>query len=319
MMQDCYGRNINYLRISVTDLCNLRCRYCMPVQGVCKKSHESILKLEEIAMLAQEFVFLGIDKIRITGGEPLIRKGILTLVESIAGINGLKDFAMTTNGTLLKKYAKDLKLAGLKRLNISLDTLNQEKYAYMTRGGRLKDVLEGIEEAQKADFHPIKINVVLIKEFNQDEVDNFIDLTKHTDIDVRFIELMSIGEAAAWADKKFISNQEILDRREDLVRIAKKDIASPADYYQLPGGVGRIGFISPLSCKFCENCNRIRVTADGKMKHCLHSDEEINLREFLSDRKLIRKVISDAVFQKPMSHHLEDGKYIARNMVQIGG
>ncbi|MBZ4646774.1 MAG: moaA [Clostridia bacterium] len=291
----------------------------MPAQGVYKKSHKDILKLEEIELLAQEFVALGIDKIRITGGEPLVRKGILTLIEKVASIDGLKDFSMTTNGTLLKKFAKDLKAAGLKRLNVSLDTLNDEKYSYITRGGSLKHVLEGIEEAQKAGLNPIKMNVVVIKNFNEDEIDNFINLTRYINMDIRFIELMSIGEVARWSNNRFLSNTKILDKRKELIKMAKEDPASPADYYKLPDGIGRIGLISPISCKFCQSCNRIRLTADGRLKHCLHSDDEINLKELLPNRKLVREVISNSILQKPFSHHLEEGKYIIRNMVQIGG
>lgn len=318
-MKDYYGRTINYLRISVTDLCNLRCQYCMPAQGVYKKSHNDILNLEEIELIAKEFVSLGINKIKITGGEPLVRKGILTLINNIAKFDGLKDFSMTTNGILLKKFAKSLKNTGLNRVNISLDTLDEKKYFSITRGGNLKHVLDGIEEAKKVGLFPIKINTVLIKGFNDNEIENFVRLTRHENIDVRFIELMSIGEVAKWSKEKFFSTTRILEKIKDLKRIPKEDPSSPADYYQLPDGVGRIGLISPITCKFCKNCNRVRLTADGRLKYCLHSDKEINLKKLLPNRQLVRKVILDSIAQKPLSHSLEERKYIVRNMVQIGG
>lgn len=317
-MIDSYGRNINYLRISLTDLCNLRCKYCMPKEGIPKIDHEEILRLEEIEKIAEEFVSLGINKIRITGGEPLVRKGILNLVESI-GKMGIKDFAMTTNGLLLKKYARDLKNAGLNRVNISLDTLNETKYKSITRGGSIKNVLEGIEEAKKVGLTPIKLNVVLIGGFNEDEIEDFVNLTKDEEIDIRFIELMPIGEAKDWSLEKFIPNSTVLEKAKDLKPVMKEDISSPASYYKLPNGKGKIGFINPITCKFCENCNRIRLTSNGMLKLCLHSDEEIDLKEPLRSGNDIKEIILNSINKKPESHYLEDGKYITRNMVAIGG
>lgn len=318
-MIDSYGRNINYLRISITDLCNLRCKYCMPEEGITKIHYDEILRLEEIEELAKIFVSLGVNKIRITGGEPLIRKGILNLVENIGKLNGVKDFAMTTNGIFLKKYARDLKNAGLNRVNISLDTLNEEKYRNITKGGNIKDVLEGIEEAKKVGLTPIKLNVVLIGGFNEDEVEDFVYLTKNEDIDVRFIELMPIGQAKDWSLDKFISNKVVLERVGELKEIASQDISSPAKYYKLPDGRGKVGLINPISCKFCDNCNRIRLTADGKVKTCLHSNEEIDLRNPLRKGEDLRKIIANVVNNKPKEHNLENGEYIDRNMTAIGG
>lgn len=318
-MIDSYGRNINYLRISVTDLCNLRCRYCMPEEGIEKIQHYEILRLEEIYKLAKIFVSLGVNKIRITGGEPLVRKGIINLIENISDLEGIKDFAITTNGILLKKYARDLKNAGLNRVNISLDTLDKKKYYDITRGGCLKNVLEGIEEARKVGLAPVKLNTVLVGGFNDSEIESFINLTKNEKIDIRFIELMPIGHTKDWSLDRFISSKAILDKFKELKAITKEDVSSPADYYKLPDGKGIIGFISPISCKFCKNCNRVRLTADGKVKNCLLSNDEMDLRPALRNGEDLKKIIVGLIKNKPKEHDLEDGKYIERNMAAIGG
>ncbi|WP_313756901.1 GTP 3',8-cyclase MoaA [Tissierella sp.] len=318
-MKDSFGREINYLRISLTDRCNLRCIYCMPEKGVSKFSHEEILTLEEVYEITKVFVELGVNKIRFTGGEPLIRKGIIDLIYKVSKLDGVKDLAMTTNGILLKEYAKELKKAGLNRVNISLDTLDEEKYSLITRGGKLENVLEGIEEAKKVGLTPIKINTVLIGGFNDDEIESFIGLTEKEDINIRFIELMPIGEAAGWAKEKFISNDIILEKVKELIPIPREDKSSPAVYYKLPNGKGKVGIINPISCKFCANCNRVRLTSKGQLKLCLHSNREIDIKEALKSGQDMRKLIIDSINQKEESHHLENGKYISRNMNQIGG
>jgi cyclic pyranopterin phosphate synthase len=318
-MKDSYGRNINYLRISVTDLCNLRCKYCMPEEGISKVHHEDILTIEEIEEIAKVFVSLGVNKIRLTGGEPLIRSGIIDIVEKIGRLEEIKDLAMTTNGILLKQYAKDLKSVGLNRVNISLDTLNEEKYSYITRGGKLKDVLEGIEIAKKVGLTPIKINTVLIGGFNDNEIENFVRLTEKEEIDVRFIELMPIGEAIELESEYYVSNQLVLDKVPQLVKTKREDISSPAVYYKLPNGKGKVGIINPISCKFCEYCNRVRLTAQGKLKLCLHSNEEIDLKSALRKGEDIRSIILKSIEEKPESHKLESGEYVSKNMYQIGG
>jgi cyclic pyranopterin phosphate synthase len=318
-MKDSFGREINYLRISVTDLCNLRCRYCMPQEGIPKLPHENVLSVEEIETLAKAFVNLGINKIRLTGGEPLVRRGILDIVERIGKLEGVKDFAITTNGVLLKNLAQELKNRGLKRVNISLDTLKEEKYKYITRIGNIKDVLEGIEAAKKAELTPIKINTVLVRGFNDDEIEDLARLTEREEIDVRFIELMPIGEALKNESIKYISNQIVLEKLPELIPLEKKDPSSPAVYYKLPDAKGRIGLINPISCKFCKYCNRVRLTAQGKMKLCLHSDEEVDLKEALRKGQDIESIIIDAINRKPESHQLERGQYITKKMYQIGG
>lgn len=318
-MKDQFGRKINYLRISVTDLCNLRCIYCMPKEGIPKIQHEDILSVEEIEEIVKVFVKLGVNKIRLTGGEPLVRKGILDIVERIGKLEGIRDFAMTTNGLLLKEYAKDLKALGLKRVNISLDTLDDKKYSSITRIGSLQRVMKGIEAAKEVGLTPIKINTVLVGGFNDDEIEDLVRLTEKEEIDVRFIELMPIGEAIKLKADHFLSNEIVLQRVPSLIKIDGEDPSSPAVYYKLPNGKGKIGLINPVSCKFCKNCNRVRLTSQGKLKLCLHSDVEIDLREALRRGQAIEKIIMDAIDKKPGSHNLEDGVYVSKKMYQIGG
>ena len=318
-MIDSFGRKINYLRISLTDRCNLRCIYCMPEKGIRDiVSHNEILSLEDIYELIKSFVELGIDKIRFTGGEPLVRKNIIELISKTSKLEGIKDISLTTNGQLLKGMAKDLKEAGLNRVNISLDTLDPEKFAEITRGGKLNSVLEAIDEAIKVGLTPIKINTVLMGGFNDNEIGDLVELTKRG-IDVRFIELMPIGEAVGFAKDKFISNDIILKTISELQPVEREDISSPATYYKLPGASGKVGIINPISCKFCENCNRIRLTSTGQLKLCLHSNREIDLKSALRNKEDIKQIIRDSILTKEESHHLEDEEYITRNMNQIGG
>lgn len=318
---DNIGRKINYLRISVTDLCNLRCKYCMPQRGLCKKSHDDILRIEELEAIVNQGVKIGIDKVRITGGEPLVRRGIIKLIERISGMDGIKDLAITTNGILLKKYAKELKNAGLSRVNISIDSLDKNKYKEITRGGNIGDVLGGIAAAKKVGLTPIKLNTVLIGGFNDDEIKDFIKLTLDEEIDVRFIELMPLGEASTWSRSHFIPNTIILDRFPELMPILKEDKSSPARYYRLPNGKGRVGLINPISNHFCSSCNRIRITSDGKIKPCLHSNDEINIRTLLKENIELKDILKLAIEAKPKEHMINDYEYqpVIRNMYQIGG
>lgn len=318
-MRDSYGRRINYLRISLTDRCNLRCRYCMPERGIENKlRHEDILSLEEKYQLIKNFVQLGIDKIRFTGGEPLVRKGVVELIERVNQLEGVREITMTTNGLMLKKMGQSLKEAGLDRVNISLDTLDEEKYSQITRGGQLSRVIEGIEEAIRIGMTPVKINTVLIGGFNDDEIKDLVDLTKKG-IDVRFIELMPIGEAASFAKERFLPNKKVLEEIRELSPVEKDDPSSPANYYKLDGAEGRVGLINPITCKFCSDCNRVRLTATGKLKLCLHSNREIDLGGPLRKNENIRDIILESVLTKEKSHKLEKEKYISRNMNQIGG
>lgn len=320
-MNDRYNRRINYLRISVTDLCNLRCLYCMPEQGVCKVDHKDILTFEEILQIVRAGAKLGIDKIRITGGEPLVRKGIVQFIENLSSIEGINDIAITTNGILLKKYAKDLKKAGLSRVNISIDSLKSDRYAEITRGGDLHQVLDGIQEAIKVGMHPVKLNVVAIGGYNDDEVTDFANLTRDDDIEVRFIELMPVGEAGNWAKERFVSNDVIRQRIGNLIPLPHK-VSSPAQYYKLPDGKGKVGFINPISSHFCAECNRIRLTSDGKLKPCLHSNHEINIINTIRNNpSCIGEVLEEAIASKPKKHYMctKEFKLCNRNMSEIGG
>lgn len=292
----------------------------MPENGIDNKlKHEEILSMEEIYELTKIFVELGINKIRFTGGEPLVRRGVVDLIGKIAKLKGVKDLSMTTNGILLKDNILDLKDAGLNRLNISLDSLKEERYKQLTRGGNLTKVIEGIKEAQRVGLTPIKINTVLIGGFNDDEIEAFAGLTIDNEIDVRFIELMPIGEAAAFAKDNFVSNNKVLEAVNGLIPVVGEDKSSPAVYYKLPNAKGKIGLINPISCKFCKNCNRVRLTCTGKLKLCLHSDREIDLKEALRKGKDIKGIIMEAILTKEEEHHLEEKQYISRNMNQIGG
>jgi cyclic pyranopterin phosphate synthase len=293
----------------------------MPEEGICKKEHDDMLSLEEIYEVVEACSELGISKVRITGGEPLVRKGLTGLVEKISNLPGIKELALTTNGVLLPRYAYELKAAGLSRVNISLDTMNAEKYSYITREGSLDDVMAGIDAAEKVGLLPIKLNTVLIGGFNDDEIENFVDLTLARSIDVRFIELMPIGQAGQWAKKHFISNGEILKRVPELQPIQSDDLSSPAKYYKLPGAKGKVGLINPISHTFCGSCNRIRLTADGKFKPCLHTETEIDIKEVLRRGDSLKQVIQETILQKPAQHNLncQNNKPIERDMYRIGG
>lgn len=309
------------MRISITDLCNLRCQYCMPLEGINKKNHSDMLSLEEITEIVKVASTLGINKIRITGGEPLVKKNIVDFVSSISSIKGIEDIALTTNGILLKKYASDLKQAGLKRINISIDSLRPQLYREITRGGDVNQVLDGIQEALTIELTPVKLNAVIIGGLNEGEVDDFARLTLDNSIDVRFIELMPVGQASNWAKDRFISNDEI-KRRLGLKHILPGEISSPAKYYQIPGAKGRIGFINPISSHFCQACNRIRLTSDGRLKPCLHSTQEINIGKILRNSpEEIEETLRKAITLKPEKHYLYTDEHIIgeRNMSEIGG
>lgn len=319
-LKDKWSRDINYLRISITDRCNLRCFYCMPEDGIEKCTHGDILSFEELYKIVKTAVELGIRKVRITGGEPLVRDGVIDFIGRISKLPGLEDIAMTTNGILLKDKAEDLKKAGLKRLNISLDTLNPDKFKKITRWGELQKVLEGIEKAEKIGLTPIKINTVIMKGINEDEIEDFVNLTINKPYKVRFIELMPMGEAEGIEKDRYMSNEEIMDRLPDLIPSISESKSGPAKYYMLPNGKGEIGFISPMSQHFCKTCNRIRLTADGKIKPCLHSNKEIDLKGSLRNGKNIKEVLRESILLKPEKHHLnEEREPSTRKMNQIGG
>ena len=315
-MIDNFGRKIDYLRISVTDLCNFRCIYCMPEGGTKKLRHEDILSVEEIEEIAKSAAELGIEKVRLTGGEPLVRKGILEIIRRIAVIPGINEVALTTNGTLLAEYAASLKEAGLTRVNISIDAFDPDIFRKITRGGEVKDVLEGIRAAIDAGLTPIKLNAVLMGGINDNHIKPLIALTEDADFRVRFIEIMPIGECAGWNKERFISVSKVLDKEPMLEFIGTDGVSS---LYRKPGSKGSIGLISPISNHFCPACNKLRVTSDGKLKPCLHSAEEINLRGFHGDA--LTQIIRDAILSKPFRHELlnESVSRSKRGMSAIGG
>ena len=314
-MRDGYGRDIYYLRLSVTDLCNLRCVYCMPAQGVEKRRHEDILSIEALEEIALAAGRCGIRKIRLTGGEPLVRRGIVDICARTAAAPGVEEVCMTTNGLLLPVLAADLRRAGLRRVNISLDTLSPERYREVTRIGELEAALAGLRAALD-NFETVKINAVLIGGEGEAEIPRMVELSRELPVEVRFIELMPIGECAHWPEGRFIPNTRVLEVVPELEPCGSSGVAR---LYSLPNAKGRVGLISPLSSHFCPECNRIRITPDGRLKPCLHSAQEIELRG-LRGAELDAKLM-DGICAKPMRHHLSavSPSESLRGMSRIGG
>jgi len=330
-MIDKYNRDINYLRVSITDRCNLRCTYCMPKEGLSTIGHDDILRYEEILRIVAASVKVGIAKVRVTGGEPLVRRGVVAFIRSLGSVGGIDDISLTTNGILLEACAQPLFTAGIKRINISLDSLDAAKYAGITRGGDLQAVLRGIAAAHRAGYSPIKINTVTIKGFNDDEILDFARHTIDMPYQVRFIELMPLGEAGACNDGRYLSNElvrETIGNAYELEPLngSRNAVDGPARLYRIAGGRGAIGFISPVSEHFCDSCNRLRLTADGHLRACLLSDDEVDLkgplRSGCSDNDL-QELIKATVAKKPMKHGMiHDGNAIRKcrkDMSAIGG
>jgi cyclic pyranopterin phosphate synthase len=327
---DAYHRPISYLRVSVTDRCNLRCVYCMPPEGIPLRAHDEILSYEEIETIVRAAAEMGIHKVRLTGGEPLVRLGIVELVQMLARIPGIDDLSMTTNGTLLPRYADDLKKAGLRRVNVSLDTLRPARFRQITRQGSLEDALSGIQSAHQAGLEPVKINAVIIRHLNDDEVTDLARKTVTEGWHLRFIEWMPVGDdpstAGDW-ETCVVTAAEIRARIEEalapLEPAALEAGAGPARYYRVPGARGTIGFISPFSEHFCGTCNRLRLTADGQLRPCLLSSYEIDLRTPLrsgADLGEIRALLEQGIADKPQGHHLDECQRVRdRAMSQIGG
>ena len=317
-MIDRFGRNIHYLRISVTDKCNLRCRYCMPEEGVCKKNHGDMLTEEEIITAVEAAASVGITKIRITGGEPLVKKNIVSICRRIAAVKGIEEVCLTTNGILLPQLGKALKDAGVKRINLSLDTLDPAKYAHITRTGRLEAFYDGLHAAFEAGFEKIKVNAVLIGGFNDNEIESLANLTRQYPLDMRFIELMPILDSDEFGEAAYVSCSKVLERLPE-AEPAGQD-GGVAKLYRLPGAKGNIGLISPINAHFCGACNRIRLTADGKLKPCLHRAQEYCLKGM--DLAGMQAVMKEAIWNKPAWHGDLDASHrsnAGRNMNQIGG
>ncbi len=336
MALDQHGRSIDYLRISVTDRCNLRCIYCMPEEGVSWKPHDSMLSMEEIARFVRIAAGEGFKRIRLTGGEPLVRLGIVDLVKELHEIPGIESIAMTTNGVLLPQMAQSLRDAGLSRVNISLDTLDPEQFRYITRWGNIEDVLAGIDTALEVGFKPVKINAVVVRSLNQDLL-AYARMSLDRPLHVRFIEYMPVGESCGgqglgWTAADTIPNEELvqmlneqavaagLDSLEPIIdKSEAPDGWGPARYYHFKGAQGTVGFISALSRHFCNECNRMRLTAEGELLPCLFSDTQYDAKTALrsGEDEAVRQVLRKALGAKPDEHHHRVGT--ERTMNAIGG
>ncbi|MBC2389323.1 GTP 3',8-cyclase MoaA [Listeria booriae] len=331
LLTDRFGRVHDYIRISVTDRCNLRCVYCMPEEGMTFLPHEEVLSKDEIIDFMKIMVGYGIKKVRITGGEPLLRTDIVDIIAGLSAIPKIEDIAVTTNAMYLVKKAEALKEAGLTRVNISLDSLQEDRFKTITRGGRLQKVLDGIAKAEEVGFFPIKLNVVLIKGQNDDEILDFLEFTRDKDINIRFIEYMPIGHAGDSWKKQYLSLQTIFDACDE-AGFAYQPVDSirgngPSENFRLEGAKGTFGLIHPVSSHFCASCNRLRLTADGYIKACLYWDEEMNIRPLIKDPEKLMELVQQSIDNKPESHEMaialqdemQSHKPTTRRMSQIGG
>jgi GTP 3',8-cyclase len=311
MLKDNFLRVIDYLRVSITDRCNLRCVYCMPAAGVLPCGHKDILRYEEIIRIVQVAAGLGVRKVRLTGGEPLTRKNVVFLISSLRKIAGIEDLSMTTNGVLLERFSPEISAAGLDRVNVSIDSFDPERYRQITRTGELQTVLRGISAAEKAGLHPIKMNMVPMRGINDDEIEAFARLTLDSDCQVRFIEFMPSACIDFWSPERYVASDEIRKTIEAFapltpVRTRKN---GPSRYFRLKGAKGVVGFISALTHHFCEDCNRLRLTADGKLRPCLFSETEIDLKSPLRNGapdSEIARLLRLAVEVKPEGHHFRN-------------
>lgn len=324
-MHDSYGRRINYLRISLTDACNLRCVYCMPEQMTFRPRHE-LMTDEEILFLVRVGASLGVDKIRLTGGEPTIRPNLVEIVRGIATTPGIKDLAMTTNALLLDKLALPLAEAGLRRVNISIDTLDGEKFHKITRWGHIDDVWRGIRAAERAGMTPIKLNCVVVRNFNEEDMIDLARLTLENDWDVRFIEMMPFGEISDFQQTNVVTFHEMRQRVESVFGPLEEvgyDFVDPSRPYRIPGAMGTLGFISSVTEPFCQGCGRVRLTADGKLRLCLLRDDEVDLLSALrqgASFEEMQRLMFEGAFHKPWGHSLANGAFAEnRVMNQIGG
>ncbi|AIS62298.1 GTP 3',8-cyclase MoaA [Listeria ivanovii] len=331
LLTDKFGRVHDYIRISVTDRCNLRCVYCMPEEGLTFLPHEKVLSKDEIVGFMEIMVKFGIKKVRITGGEPLLRTDIVEIVRGLGAIPEIEDISITTNAMYLAKKAEALKEAGLTRVNISLDSLHADRFQAITRGGRLQKVLDGIQKAEEAGLFPIKLNVVLIKGQNDDEITNFLQFTKDKDINIRFIEYMPIGHAGTSWKEKYLSLDTIFEACKEAGFVYEPVDTirgnGPSENFRIEGAKGTFGVIHPVSARFCDSCNRLRLTADGYIKACLYWDEEMNIRPFINEPVKLMQLVQKAIDNKPENHEMalklqdevQSNKPTWRRMSQIGG
>lgn len=328
MLQDRFGRQITYLRVSVTDRCNFRCVYCMPAGGIGWQPHESIMRFEEIVAVVRAAAENGVRSVRLTGGEPLVRRKLPDLVKMIAAIPGIEDISLTTNAVLLEAAAGPLAEAGLQRINVSIDTLRADRFARITRGASIRSVWRGIAAAERHGLKPIKLNAVVMRGVNDDELPDLARLSVDKAWDVRFIELMPLQNQVPWGDGFPTPEQAYLPVQEMLARLAPLGLEpadrtvgrGPARTYRIPGAQGTVGFISPLGDHFCQSCNRMRLTADGHLRPCLLSDAEIALLPAMRSGEPVLPLLRQAVESKPGGHHLSASlRPDGRTMTQIGG
>ncbi len=322
---DKFGRRLKYLRISVTDRCNFRCKYCMPNNDFEMVECSDILRYEDILFASEVFASLGVNRIRITGGEPLVRKGICQFLDKLTKIENISEVMLTTNGSLLEKYAADLYNAGVKRLNISLDSLIPERNKYITGFDKTDAILAGIKKAAETGFAPIKVNSVIIRDFNDDEIIKFAELSAKYNIICRFIEFMPIGNSENWNEKNIVYGSEIIERLKDFEpqEMLKDKNSGPAVNYKLNNG-GIIGIITPISKHFCSECDKLRITADGKIRPCLLSDNEIDIKKAIKDKdkEMLIKQIMQSLNIKHNEHNITTGEQnhdFKRTMSKIGG
>lgn len=322
-MQDLHGRTINYLRLSITDRCNLRCRYCMPAEGISKQRCDDILRYEELLQIVRAATRLGVRKVRITGGEPLIRKGVLGFLQQLTDTPGVDEVVLTTNGVLLPRMAADLKRAGVERLNISLDSLQPQTFAEITRGGSLAEVLDGLEAAEAVGLK-LKLNMVVMRGINDQEICDFADLSLIHPWSVRYIEYMPTIREEGWQER-LVSGAEILKRLQQhypLESISSGQYCGPAKPYRIAGAQGTLGIITPMSDHFCNSCNRIRVTATGRLKSCLFSEQAVELKPLLplGEEEIVR-VLREVISNKPARHRMDSEATMAApfSMSNIGG
>jgi cyclic pyranopterin phosphate synthase len=326
-VQDNFGRRIEYLRISVTDKCNLRCVYCMPEQGLPWLKHQEILSYEEIAEIVRVMAGMGLRRVRLTGGEPLVRRDLAQLVRLLKRIDGIDDVALSTNAVLLAEHAAELRAAGVNRVNISLDSLREDRVASLARRtGYFEKILEGIAAAERVGFEPLKINVVLMRGRNDDEVADFARMTVQRPWHVRFIEVMPVGENLDISEHEYVSALEILQRLEQIAELAPVRGPAgngPATYFQFAGARGTIGVITPMSHNYCDRCNRMRLTADGHLRPCLFGDIQTNLRDALRRAEPLQPLIEHTLAIKPERHYLiqgsDSGSGGLRALSQVGG
>uniref|UniRef100_UPI004057AB9C GTP 3',8-cyclase MoaA n=1 Tax=Candidatus Electrothrix sp. TaxID=2170559 RepID=UPI004057AB9C len=334
-LKDLFSRTVSYLRLSLTDRCNLKCLYCVPeedrMQSLSGLAHNDLLSYEELLRVVRVAVSMGISKLRITGGEPLVRRNVMPFIEQLAKIDNLNDIRITTNGVLLKKFAKPLAAAGIRKINISLDTLQPERFARITGVDCFDQVWQGVEQAQAVGFSPIKLNTVVMRGVNDDELDDFVRMSQDTAMEIRFIEFMPIGSSSSWDKQAYMSSDEIMERiskQGKLIPVSREKTDGPATMFRVgKDAQGKVGFISPISHRFCDQCNRLRLTSEGMLRSCLLDDRETDLRSVLRQgcsEQDIQQTLLAAVRDKPKGHEMEErlknqGENCHGRMSRIGG